>query len=84
MAAAIRVHPGGCLLAIMCALMIPWCWISAATGRMWRIREPGRVVLVCLLLVAGASLLQWLVRYAIVRGWKDHSPEPELLRLDCS
>jgi hypothetical protein len=62
---AASTNPGGCLLAIGAAGMIPWCLASAAMGRTIGIRSPERAAIVTVLTVLGISLLGWAVRLVI-------------------
>jgi hypothetical protein len=55
-------NPGGCLLAIGAAAMIPWCLASAAVGRTIGLRSPERAAIMAVLIVLGISLIGWAVR----------------------
>lgn len=59
---AARANPAGLLLAIVCALQIPWCWVSARIGRYWLLDEPENTLVWTALILAGAALLQWGIR----------------------
>ena len=37
---AARSNMAGLLLAALCALQIPWCWLSVVTGRLWKVSQP--------------------------------------------
>jgi hypothetical protein len=59
---AARANLAGLLLAAICAVQIPWCWVSIRSGRLWRVNEPDMMVLWLLLAVCGACLVQWAAR----------------------
>lgn len=56
------VNAGGFVLAVLCAVQIPWCWYSITIKRLWRIREPDRALIWMLLAVFLASSLNWAYR----------------------
>ncbi len=58
---AIRANGAAFVLAGVCALLIPWCWISMAKGRLWLVTYPERLLITSLLFLSGLFLLQWLV-----------------------
>ena len=60
--AAVLVNPGGCLLAIGSAGLIPWCLASAVVGRTIGIRSPERATIVTVLIVIGLSAVAWAIR----------------------
>lgn len=53
-AASARANIAGLLLAITCLIQIPWCWISALKGRLWRVHQPTNFALI---VVGGISLV---------------------------
>ncbi len=57
-----RANPAGLLLAGLCLVQIPWCWISVFTGRFWLLRRPDWAALAVLISVIGVSLIQWAIR----------------------
>ena len=59
---AARANVAGLLLAVVCAVLIPWCWVSAVTGRLWKVLQPGICLLRLLLVVCAVCALQWVVR----------------------
>lgn len=61
-------NPGGCLLAVVAAGMIPWCVVSAAVGHTVGVRSPERAAMVFVLVLLGISLVAWLVRFLLFRG----------------
>lgn len=56
--AAIQANPAGVVLAVICSGLIPWCWWSAWSGRMWVVDDPWMVLAG---LVTGWSAVVWLV-----------------------
>ena len=62
---AARANVAGLLLATVCAVLIPWCLVSAWRGRLWNVDRPDMSLLWLLLVLAGVCLLQWGVRLAI-------------------
>jgi Protein of unknown function (DUF2752) len=59
--AAAQANSAGLLLAMVSALLIPWCLISAVRGRLWCVDEP-LMVFACLVIALGAiatSLWLW-------------------------
>ncbi|QDU81704.1 hypothetical protein Pla110_34490 [Polystyrenella longa] len=63
--AAYSANPAGLLLATICVLIIPWCWVSIARRHLWKIENPDRAVLILMILICSSSLLQWAVRLLI-------------------
>lgn len=61
--AALRANPGGVLLAVICVGLIPWCWWSAWSGRLWMLDDPWLVVVGLLAGWAAVVLLVGLVRW---------------------
>ncbi|MBI3863826.1 MAG: DUF2752 domain-containing protein [Planctomycetia bacterium] len=61
-AQALRANAGGVVLAIVCVLQIPWCWWSAARGRLAGVADPTRFLLILVSVVAGICLLNWIMR----------------------
>lgn len=59
---AVEANAGGTLLAVVCATLIPWCWWSAACGRLVGVSQPTRGFLALVLVVAGVSTLNWAYR----------------------
>ncbi len=62
---AARANFAGLLLAICCAVQIPWCWFSAARGRALGIGRPEVVLLWIMLAICSISLAQWLARLVL-------------------
>jgi hypothetical protein len=59
---AARANPAGVLLALVCAVQIPWCWASAWLGRYWMLDEPDLALVWMAVSLVGVTLLQWGVR----------------------
>ncbi|MCH7688595.1 MAG: DUF2752 domain-containing protein [Planctomycetes bacterium] len=59
---AAQANSAGLLLAVICALQIPWCWVSIYQGRLWRVSRPEVGLVWMLLILCGVSLLQWTLR----------------------
>lgn len=60
--AAADANVAGLVLASVCFVLIPWCLMSAWSGRLWRVSRPDRAALSVLITICGVSLLQWIVR----------------------
>jgi hypothetical protein len=63
--AAIRANAGGVLLAVVCALQVPWCWWSAYRGRLAGVPEPGRSLAWLLGTIIGVCLLNWTLHLVL-------------------
>jgi hypothetical protein len=59
---AADANSAGLMLAIICALQVPWCWVSIVRGRLWKVSQPDVASLWLLGVVCGASVLQWSIR----------------------
>lgn len=59
---ALRANAGGVVLAVVCALQIPWCWWSAARGRLSGVTDPSRSLLVLISVVGAICVLNWVLR----------------------
>lgn len=59
---ALRANPGGVLLALVCAIQVPWCWWSAARGRLAWVSDPGQSMIWLLVAVAGVCLVNWIIQ----------------------
>lgn len=60
-----RANPAGLMLAIVCVVLIPWCWASAALGRSWLVPQPGRAFLGIVSTLFAAALLQWAMKVLV-------------------
>ena len=61
-ATSIEANPAGFLLAAVCVALIPWCWVSAWTGRCWRMSAPESWLMRILFVLCSVSVFQWIVR----------------------
>lgn len=61
---AAQANAAGVLLAAVCAVQVPWCWVSVWRKRLWRIARPETAVLWLVMSVGGVGLLQWFLRMA--------------------
>jgi hypothetical protein len=59
---AARANAAGFLLAIVCAVKIPWCWTSAWSGRLRGISHPDATAVKLIVFVAFVALAHWAVR----------------------
>lgn len=59
--AAFRANAGGALLAVVCALQIPWCSWSAFQGRLWKVSRPAPTLAWIGLSVAAVTAVHWLL-----------------------
>lgn len=58
---ALRANSGGALLALFCALQIPWCWWSAVRGRLWKVSRPAYTLAGIGAALAAVTALHWLL-----------------------
>jgi hypothetical protein len=63
--AAFRANVGGVLLAVVCAVQVPWCWWSACRGRLAGVAEPGRSLAWLLGAVTGVCLVNWILQLVL-------------------
>ncbi|MBM81915.1 MAG: hypothetical protein CMJ78_15185 [Planctomycetaceae bacterium] len=57
-----KSNVAGMLLALICALQIPWSCFSIYRGRMWRVSAPDVCLLWIILVVGGVSIVNWVTR----------------------
>lgn len=60
--ASVRANVAGFVLAVLCALQVPWCWVSLKRGELYGVWRPDVALMWLLLGVTALSLLQWAVR----------------------
>ena len=65
LAAAAQANVAGLVLAIACAVQIPWCWISTYTGRFWKVSRPVETLLAFVVVIGVLALGQWVVRVTV-------------------
>ena len=58
----------GLLLAAVCVLQVPWCWLSVVTGRLWKVTRPDLCLLWLVVVLSGVSGLQWVLRLLLVES----------------
>ena len=61
-AQASRANFAGVVLALVCAVQIPWCWWSAARGHLAGVAEPSRWLLVLVSVLGAICVLNWILR----------------------
>jgi hypothetical protein len=61
---ALHAHVGGTVLALACAVQVPWCWWSAYRGRLVGVSEPNQAVTFLIVAVVGVSLVHWVFQLA--------------------
>jgi hypothetical protein len=59
---AFRANSGGLLAGLVCAVLIPWCWLSAFYARLCWIHRPGVATIAVLGTISVVALVQWLFR----------------------
>jgi hypothetical protein len=62
LAEAFRANAAGLLLGLVCAAMVPWCWLSAFYARLCWIERPSVAAIVLLGSISTLALGQWLIR----------------------
>jgi hypothetical protein len=65
---SLRANSAGFLLALTCAVQIPWGLASVRRGRLYYVERPEWWALGTLVSLSALSLLQWLVRLSETRG----------------
>jgi hypothetical protein len=63
---AARANVSGLILALVCLVLIPWCWLSAFYGRLCWVRRPANLAVFLLLLVSGAATVEWMIRLLLI------------------
>ena len=56
---AVRANAAAFVLALVCAVLVPWCWASAVCGRAIGIINPEWTLLALVLAMSGLFVLQW-------------------------
>jgi len=60
--AAARANPAGVLLGVVCALLIPWLWLSAWRGVTIGVAAPLETLLILVVSVSCTTLAVWVFR----------------------
>lgn len=60
-ASAWRANPAGLMLAVLCAMLIPWSWWSAWQSRTSGVSRPAETVMWLFITLAGVALVNWIV-----------------------
>jgi len=63
---AFQANVAGLLLAVVCAVQIPWCWLSIYRGRLWKVSRPDISLMWLLLVLYGVCALAWVTRLIFV------------------
>lgn len=58
---SVSANPGGFLLALACAALIPWSWFSIYRGAMWRIYRPEIGLIWLMAIVMSTALIHWVI-----------------------
>lgn len=59
---AFHASASGVVLALVCAVQIPWCWLSAIRGRLACIADPSKTLIWLLVALAGMCMVNWALR----------------------
>lgn len=62
---SVRTNAGGFLLALVCAVQVPWCWWSAARWRLAGVESPALALVWLGIGVSLVTVLQWGARWLI-------------------
>src|SRR5271154_3804334 len=62
LAKAFRANAAGLLLGLVCAALVPWCWLSVFYARTCWIHSPGIAAIVVFGCISAAAVAQWFVR----------------------
>lgn len=60
---AARANPAGLFMAVTCAGLIPWCWVSAARGRYLGCDDPWTPLALLLASWGVVGLVVWIIRW---------------------
>ncbi len=63
---AARANLTALVLALLSALMVPWCFLSAWLGHLCWITKPGATAAVLLGTICGLATVEWLIRLFIL------------------
>jgi hypothetical protein len=59
---SIDANAAGFLLAVVCALQIPWSWWSIYRGCFWSVWQPAQAFVWLLAIFCAATLINWAIR----------------------
>ena len=62
---AAQANAAGLLLAVLCAVQIPWAMKVCATGRSRLVYPVSEILLACLVAVTAVALIQWGIRISL-------------------
>jgi Protein of unknown function (DUF2752) len=63
---AFRANPAGLLLGLVCAALVPWCWLSVFYARTCWVQSPGLAAIVLFGSISIVAVVQWLVRMFVL------------------
>ncbi len=63
---AARSNSAGLLLAVFCAVQIPWCWFSVFQSRLWKVSRPEISLLWTVIVLSVVTLAQWISRLLLI------------------
>ena len=63
--AAARANVSGILLSLVCAVFVPWSWLSAFYGRLCWLTRPAKPAFLLLVFVCGLATVEWVVRLCL-------------------
>lgn len=66
---SLRANAAGTLLAVLCAILVPWSAVSVLRGRTVFVRSMERMIAVLVVLFLGVMLVRWAIVLAL--GWYD-------------
>jgi len=61
-----QANSAGFLLALVCAVQIPWSWWSIYSKRLWRIEYPEQALFGLLVFLFLASLATWGYQLSVI------------------
>jgi hypothetical protein len=59
---AFRANAAGLLLGLVCAALVPWCWLSVFYARTCWIQRPAVAAIALLGSISALAVLQWIIR----------------------
>ena len=61
-----QANAAGFLLAFVCAIQVPWCWLSIHRRRLWRVDQPEQFLFYLLVVLFLASLATWGYQLSVI------------------